>query len=85
MEGWRGRREGARGRVDGGHTHVPKVQGRVRKANQGDTFANDLGKLSPSAQPPDTSRKVRTLGVRVLSVMTFVLVSFRHCDDSHSG
>lgn len=57
----------------------------MRKANQGDTFANDLGKLSPSAQPPDTSRKVRTLGVRVLSAMTFVLVSFRHCDDSHSG
>lgn len=82
MEGKEGR---SQGKSSGGHAHVPKVQGRVRKANQGDTFANDLGKLSPSAQPPDTSRKVRTLGVRVLSAMTFVLVSFRHCDDSHSG
>lgn len=61
-EGWRGRREGGRGRADGGRAQVQKVRGCVRKANEGDTFANDLGKLSPSVAMSDTSRKVRTRG-----------------------
>lgn len=45
-----GRGEGRRktSRVDGDHDQVQKVRGCVRKANKGDSFVNNLRKLSPS-------------------------------------
>lgn len=50
-----------------------KGEGFVRKATKGGIFANDLGKLNLTGEVPDSSRKVRELGVRVLPEMIFVL------------
>lgn len=36
-------------RIDGDHDQVQKVRGCVRKANKGDSFVNNLRKLSPNS------------------------------------
>lgn len=42
------------------------------------------GKLGPSREVPETSKKARKLGVRVLSEKIFVLVSFRNYNNNSS-